>query len=393
MASRSNEPRSKKHKGGDHRRKGKAPASASTPDFDSHRFKSYQHQLRFNNEIACAGNPVRERCLVLEEGEYDEIWDLVSYYKWWDLFTPLERAAESIVKEFYANVDFQKHLEIKDYSSFVRGVQVKFDASTLAKLLKCRTFKECSYQRRYDQAGTKEETIEVICKPGTHLRNLKVRSTDLTRVARSWSQLIHHNIMPRSNVSDLTVDRSQLIVAIMLREPINVGQILADSLLEFAYPNRQFVVKHASLITKLCVAQKVPIPVADRTLTPMNPLNRRAIDILDDEPVVPDDPPVEDEDDTAPLDGSRLDRIEALILQQQERIDQFQHSMQERADQFQHFMQDSWASQRQYYDERFTRIDTHLMQMTQQFYFQPHPTGLEAPSVFPPTGDDVAGGH
>ncbi|GAU28345.1 hypothetical protein TSUD_256730 [Trifolium subterraneum] len=81
----------------------------------------------------------------------------------------------------------------------------------------------------------------------------KLRTSDLTPVARAWARFVLSNLLPCSNVSDLTIQQATLVTAILKGEPVNVGRLLAGDLWGAANcSSSSSYISHASLVSKLC---------------------------------------------------------------------------------------------------------------------------------------------
>ena len=75
--------------------------SSATPDFDSHRFWSAEHQQRF--EAIKGWSFHRERRVQLREDEYTDFQEEIAHRCWTSLVTPMAKFDPETVLEFYAN--------------------------------------------------------------------------------------------------------------------------------------------------------------------------------------------------------------------------------------------------------------------------------------------------
>ncbi|KAH1247175.1 hypothetical protein GmHk_06G017124 [Glycine max] len=83
------------------RRDAAAEGSSATPEFDSHRFWSAEHQQRF--EAIKRWSFHRERRVQLREDEYTDFQEEIARRRWTSLVTPMAKFDPKIVLEFYAN--------------------------------------------------------------------------------------------------------------------------------------------------------------------------------------------------------------------------------------------------------------------------------------------------
>ncbi|KAH1189349.1 hypothetical protein GmHk_20G057139 [Glycine max] len=81
---------------------GSSAALQANIEFDGHRFRSEEHQRRFE---AIKGWPfLKERRVQKREGEYTEFQEAVSRRQWTQLTGPMAKYDLEIVMEFYVNV-------------------------------------------------------------------------------------------------------------------------------------------------------------------------------------------------------------------------------------------------------------------------------------------------
>ena len=83
------------------RRDTAAEGSNATPEFDSHRFWSAEHQRRF--EAIKGWSFHRERRVQLREDEYTDFQEEIARRHWTSLVTPMAKFDPEVVLEFYAN--------------------------------------------------------------------------------------------------------------------------------------------------------------------------------------------------------------------------------------------------------------------------------------------------
>ena len=82
------------------RRGAAAEGTCAAPEFDGHRFKSTEHQQRF--EAIKGWSFHRERCVQLRDDEYTDFQEEIARRHWTSLVTPMAKFDPDIVLEFYA---------------------------------------------------------------------------------------------------------------------------------------------------------------------------------------------------------------------------------------------------------------------------------------------------
>ncbi|KAH1212837.1 hypothetical protein GmHk_14G040928 [Glycine max] len=78
-----------------------AEGTSSAPEYDNHRFRSAEHQQRF--EAIRGWSFLRERCVQLRDDEYTNFQEEIVRQRWASLVTPMAKFDPDIVLEFYAN--------------------------------------------------------------------------------------------------------------------------------------------------------------------------------------------------------------------------------------------------------------------------------------------------
>ena len=83
------------------RRDATEEGSSAASEFDSHRFRSAEHQQRF--EAIRGWSFHRERRVQLREDEYTDFQEEIARRRWTPLVTPMAKFDPEIVLELYAN--------------------------------------------------------------------------------------------------------------------------------------------------------------------------------------------------------------------------------------------------------------------------------------------------
>ena len=78
-----------------------AEGTSAAPEFDSHHFRSAEHQQRF--EAIKGWTFHQERCVQLRDDEYTYFQEEIARRRWTSLVTPMAKFDPDVVLEFYAN--------------------------------------------------------------------------------------------------------------------------------------------------------------------------------------------------------------------------------------------------------------------------------------------------
>lgn len=106
--------------------------------------------------------------------------------------------------------------------------------------------------------------LDMLCKNEVQWKTTKegipkmVQGSDLTVLAYTWSNFVHHSLLPCANVSDDIIFRAYMIFCILTGKKVNVGSILANNILTTTQSRRiNVALIHPSLIQWLCEKTKV----------------------------------------------------------------------------------------------------------------------------------------
>ncbi|KAL2957308.1 hypothetical protein AAZX31_18G138900 [Glycine max] len=220
-----------------------AEGTSSAPEYDSHRFRSAEHQQRF--EAIKGWSFLQERRIQLRDDEYTDFQEEIGRRRWASLVTPMAKFHPDIVLEFYANA-WPTEEGVRDMRSWVRGQWIPFDADAIDQLLGyplvLEEGQECEYgQRRNRSDGFDEEAItQLLCIPRQDFartvagRRVRIMRTNMTTLTQIWMTLLLSNILPSDHNSDLPLPKCQLVYAILTRMRIHVAQLIADAIYIFA---------------------------------------------------------------------------------------------------------------------------------------------------------------
>ncbi|KAL5187584.1 hypothetical protein HKD37_05G013234 [Glycine soja] len=218
--------------------------SSTASEFDSHWFRSAEHQQRF--EAIKGWSFHRERRVQLREDEYLDFQGEIARRHWAQLVTPMAKFDPEIVIEFYANA-WPTEEEVRDMRSWMRGHWIPFDADAI------------SHQRRSQADGFDEEAIaQLLCIPGQDFartaagRWVRIMRTSMTTLTQIWMTLLLSNVLSSNHNSDLPLPKCQLVYAILTQMSVHVAQALITE-----KSNR--ALGFPALITGLCQSYRVPV--------------------------------------------------------------------------------------------------------------------------------------
>ncbi|MED6172489.1 hypothetical protein PIB30_050535 [Stylosanthes scabra] len=204
----------------------------------------------------------------------DEILSLcaiqIKARKWEKLTSPLPAVGHNLVKEFYANAWEPDKAKRKPYTytSMVQGKDISFAPSNIKRVLSLRKDplpNVASYEERKANKDYRlEEVLECLCLEGRewvrhkHGRPHFLRRNDLEPMAKGWYDFVCRSIMPTTNRSELTVEKTVLIHSIIIGENINVEEIIAEQFYKFIYKtDLSSSLPFPSIIAALCLDAKI----------------------------------------------------------------------------------------------------------------------------------------
>ncbi|KAH1249492.1 hypothetical protein GmHk_05G012829 [Glycine max] len=260
------------------RRDAAAEGTSAAPEFDSHHFRSAEHQQRF--EAIKGWSFHRERCVQLRDNEYTNFQEEIARRYWTSLATPIAKFDPEIVLEFYANA-WPTEEGVRDMLSWVRGQWIPFDADALSQFLGdplvLEEGQECEFSQRRNRAdGFDEEAIaQLLCTPGQDFtrtatgRRVRIMRTTMTTLTQMWMTLLLSNVLPSDHNSDFPLPKCQLVYAILAQMSIHVAQLIVDAIYLFAGMPRtrhpldpdksNRALGFPALITGLCQSFGVPV--------------------------------------------------------------------------------------------------------------------------------------
>ncbi|KAH1202904.1 hypothetical protein GmHk_17G049255 [Glycine max] len=233
------------------RRDATGEGSSVAPEFDSHRFRSAEHQQCF--EAIKGWSLHRERCVQLREDEYTDFQEEIA----------------------------RRQEGVRDMHSWVKGQWIPFDADALSQFLSELLFLEegqqCEFSQRRNRAGgfDEEAIAQLLCTPEQDfawtaaVRRVRIMRTSMTTFTQTWMTLLISNVLPSDHNSDLPLPKCQLVYAILTRMSVHVDQVIANAIYLYAgmMPTRDPLDPDKSnralgfpaLFTGLCQSFGVPV--------------------------------------------------------------------------------------------------------------------------------------
>ncbi|KAH1188059.1 hypothetical protein GmHk_U060237 [Glycine max] len=220
-----------------------AEGTSAAPEFDSHHFRSAEHQQRF--EAIKGWLFHRERRVQLRDDEYTDFQEEIARRHWTSLATHMAKFDPEVVLEFYANA-WPPEEGVWDMRSWLRGQWIPFDVDAFSQFLGdplvLEEGQECEFgQRRNTADGFDEEVIaQLLCTSGKDFartaarRRVQIMRTSMTTLTQMWMTLLLSNVLPSDHNYDLPLPKCQLVYAILTRMSAHVAQLIADAIYLFA---------------------------------------------------------------------------------------------------------------------------------------------------------------
>ncbi|MED6168411.1 hypothetical protein PIB30_011300 [Stylosanthes scabra] len=247
------------------KRKGKEVASSS----EGARFKTPYHEAHFNSKLS-AKKILLELKIQVDESIFDPCSFQIEKRKWERFTDPIQAVGQNMVREFYANAWEPEKEKRKPYTytTMVRGKEISFAPNNIKRVLKLRNDPlpdAASYEERVANKDYRLDHVqEDLCIEGGEWVRHKdgrphyLRRVDLEPMTKGWYDFVCRSIMPTTNLSELTVERSVLIHSIIIGENINVEEIIAKQFYKFIYKtDLSSSLPFPSIIAALCADAKI----------------------------------------------------------------------------------------------------------------------------------------
>jgi len=188
--------------------------------------------------------------------------------------TVFKEANKTMTLEFYANARFSR----RRYGSYVRGKDIDFSPQEIDDLLNLVPPEQCDVQRRRDTCEgwddeTWEEVKSLLCVEGAQLQGIRrmLLKSDLKPVAKAWASFVVQTLEGTLCSSEIPLVRTHTIAAIRDGGPINVGELIANNIVDFVAGNKK-AIPHMSLINWLCEEADCELYVNDIETKMMKPM-------------------------------------------------------------------------------------------------------------------------
>ncbi|MED6225421.1 hypothetical protein PIB30_093593 [Stylosanthes scabra] len=219
----------------DRKRKGKVVSSSS----EVPKFKTLFHEAHYKAKLS-ARKVLSELIIQVDESILDPCGFQIQQRKWERFTNPIQARVQKLRKDPLPNAaSYHERNANKDYRL--------------------------------------EHVLEDLCIEGGDWvrhkdgRPYYLRRADIEPMTKGWYDFVCRSILPTTNRSELTVERTVLIHSIIIREKINVEEIIANQIYKFVYKtNLSSSLPFPSIIAALCADAKVPA-IKDDTLIPQEP--------------------------------------------------------------------------------------------------------------------------
>ena len=184
--------------------------------------------------------------------------------------------------EFYANARFSE----RRYGSYVWGKDIDFSPQAINDLLNLVPPDQCDVRRRRDTCEswddeTWKEVKSLLCVEGAqwHGSRRMLLKSDFKPIAKAWASFVVHTLEGTSYSSEIPLVQVHTIAVIMDGGPINVGELIANNIVDFAAGNKK-VIPHMSLINWLCEEEDCELYVNDIETKMMKPLSDTYMEVF-----------------------------------------------------------------------------------------------------------------
>jgi len=160
----------------------------------------------------------------------------------------------------------------------VRGKDIDFSPQAINDLLDIVPLEQCDVKRRRETCEssddeTWEEVKSLLCVEGAQWQGSRrmLLKSDFKPVAKAWASFVVQILEGTSCSYEIPLARVHTIAAIMDGGPINVGELIANNIADFAAGNKK-AIPHMSLINWLYEVEDCEIYVNDIETKMMKPL-------------------------------------------------------------------------------------------------------------------------
>ncbi|MED6195688.1 hypothetical protein PIB30_040368 [Stylosanthes scabra] len=162
----------------------------------------------------------------------------------------------------------------------LRGKDISFAPSDIKRVLNLKKDPIPNVGSYHEMKANKDfrlkEVQECLCIEGGEWVHHKdgrphyLRRADLEPMRKGWYDFVCRSLIPTTNRSEVIVERAVLIHSIIIRENINVKEIITDQIYKFVYKTYlSSSLPFPSVISLLCKEAKAIMP--DDTMIPQEP--------------------------------------------------------------------------------------------------------------------------
>ena len=245
---------------------------------------SYDH-VKFFNESAAErfGVISKNRSFIKEKGFHhpeDFFRKTIANNGWRALCQPPTPTTTMVVREFYANLASHMNKKVR-----VRGVLVDFCAKSINEFYNLEPVDTRAFDSLY-AAPNYLEILKVLTngkgewKLNSKGHALNFQAKHLAYIPKVWNHFITSQLLPTTNVFEVTANRALLNFSILQDIPFDVGQVIEDAILY--NKDAKMNLGHPFLI--FCLCKRVGVPLEDNEAC-IHPI--KAISVKKDKPSVP----------------------------------------------------------------------------------------------------------
>lgn len=123
----------------------KRKKAAASPSYNANLFRSEEHEQTYNDYVKTRSIQ-SEKAIKVGRAGCPAMVEKILNRRWNTLVSFPKPVSQPLVKEFYANAFVNEPPKGNKYVSFVRGKEVRYNASIINSILRTPAPKECKYE-------------------------------------------------------------------------------------------------------------------------------------------------------------------------------------------------------------------------------------------------------
>ena len=188
---------------------------------------------------------------------------------------------KSVIMEFYTNACFSG----TKYKAYIQGKTVDYSPDAINQLIGLTPPEECEVEKLqkevHNMIGSEWDALIVqMCRPRATRKSARMLTyAHFLPIPKAWASFVIQTLESTSCTSDIPLKRVFTVSDILDQKPINVGQLIANSIHSIA-TGRKTVLGHESLINWLCEKQLVSGFEGDLYTPTVKPITDKTIDVF-----------------------------------------------------------------------------------------------------------------